>query len=377
MVRIPKVSSELADLLREHKEELLASWRKTVRLMDVARDLETHEINDHVGGLLEELARELEKGGEDSVIEAGGPDPSQIPIIHGEERMSLGFNLEEIVYEYNALRSSIFKLAETYQISMVGTPGHTVNRVLDGAVGMAVKTYSTQQTELNRKQRNEYLAFIVHDLRSPLSAIALAAAVLRRQIPLETDSDELKLLEVIESSARKLEGQTQRILLEDASIRDGVEQKVCCTWVNLHALIEELSLELKPLADQSRVDLQVEMDPSLCGFVDESRAMLIFQNLLSNAIRYTEGGTVTISGAPTPNGVECSVSDTGIGIEKERLAKIFQPGESDCPDGFGLGLPIVKTLMKAHQGTVRVESEVGQGSRFILYFPNPAPDQEP
>ena len=372
-----QVSSELAELVRERKDELLASWRKTVRLLDVAKDLDTFEINDHVGGLLEELAVELEKGGENSVIEDGGPRPlGQIPIIHGKERMDLGFDLEEIVYEYNALRSAILTLAEAHQVSLVGPPGQTLNRVLDSAVGIAVKTYAAQQAELTRRRRHEYLSFIVHDLRSPLSAIALAAAVLRREIDSEQDSDASKLLEIIEANSRKLERQTQKILVEDASIRDESAQTIDCAWINLHQLIENLLKELKPLADRSRVRLEVSMDKDLTGFLDESRASLIFQNLLSNAIRYTEGGTVTISGLRTPEGVQCCVKDTGLGIETHRQKKIFQPGESDDPDGFGLGLPIVKALVKAHQGSIRLESELGQGSSFILNFPNPPDPQQ-
>lgn len=372
MTRIPTLSSDLAGLIRHRKEELLASWRKTVRLLDVAKDLDASEINDHIGGLLEELAQELERGGEDSVIEAGGPEPMrQIPVIHGQERLSLGFDLEEIVYEYNALRSAILNLAETYGVSLVGSPGHTLNRVLDGAVGTAVKAYARQQAELTRKRRHEYLTFVVHDLRSPLSAISLAADVLRRQISCQQGSEEDQTLELIELNARKLERQTQRILMEDAGIRQESEQNLDCAWINLHALVESLLLELKPLAERSRVQFQLTMDPALKGFVDESRVALIFQNLLSNAIRYTHGGTITVTGSRTSTGVQCCVEDNGSGIEMDRLDKIFLAGESDDPDGFGLGLAIVKTLVNAHQGTIQIESQPGQGSRFILHFPDP------
>lgn len=376
MTQPARRSSPLALLLRERREELLASWRKTVRLMDVAKNLEASEINDHIGNLLEELALELERGGEDSVLEAGGPKPmGQIPVIHGKERMVLGFDLEEIVYEYNALRSAIQKLAESYEVSLVGSPGQTLNRVLDGAVGLAVKTYASQQAEFTRERRGEYLAFVVHDLRSPLSAISLAAAMLRREAACARDSDEDKLLEIIEANARKLERQTQRILVEDASIRDQNRQSIQRDWVNLRDLADGLIAELKPLADRTRVRLESEMDANLTAFVDESRATLIFQNLLSNAIRYTEGGTVTLRGTRASDGVECCVEDTGIGMDEERLGKIFEPGESDNPQGFGLGLPIVKSLVKAHQGRIRIESQPGQGSRFFVHFPDPSSEE--
>jgi len=365
-------STSLSRLLRERKEELLVAWRKTVRLMEVARTLDTSQIDDHIGKLLEEMAFELERGGEDSVLEAGGPRSlGQIPRIHGKERLNLGFDLEEIVYEYNALRSAILNLAETHQVSLLGSPGQIVNRVLDTAIGTAVKTYASQQAEETRQRRNEHLAFIVHDLRSPLSAISLAATVLRRQDESLTASEQLELLEIIEANARKLERQTQQILVEDASLRDGGGKVIDCSWVNLHKLVTELVSELKPLGERSRVQLEVSIDQGLKAYVDASRVALIFQNLLSNAIRYTVGGTVTISCARSADGIECCVADTGMGIAPDRLEKIFQRGESDDPDGFGLGLPIVKTLVRAHQGKIRVESRLGEGSRFFISFPHP------
>ncbi len=372
MKDVSKDSCQLAALLRERKDELMASWRRTVRLMEVAKDLEVAEINDHVGGLLDEMALELEREGEDSVIEAGGPEPMrQIPVIHGKERLSLGFDVEEIVYEYNALRSAILKLADTHQVNLVGSPGLTVHRVLDSAVGTAVKTFAAQQAEINRQRRNEHLAFIVHDLRSPLSAISLAASVLRRQAASEMDSEERKLFEIIDANARRLERHTQRILLEDASMRDDTEQNLVCSWVNLYDLIQALVTELKPLADRSQVRLETKIDELLTGFVDETRVTLIFQNLLSNAIRCAEGGLVTISMARASAGVDCCVEDTGIGIEESRLESIFQVGESDDPEGFGLGLPIVKRLVTAHRGSIRVESQLGKGSHFFFDFPDP------
>ena len=74
-------------------------------------------------------------------------------------------------------------------------------------------------------------------------------------------------------------------------------------------------------------------------------------------------------------GVRCSVSDNGIGIAADRLPKIFQSGETDSPAGFGLGLSIVQRLVDAHGGGLTVESEPGQGARFLFEFPDPRKDE--
>lgn len=69
--------------------------------------------------------------------------------------------------------------------------------------------------------------------------------------------------------------------------------------------------------------------------------------------------------------VACRVRDNGVGIDRERLARIFETGETDSPAGFGLGLSIVKRLVEAHGGTLRVESNLGEGASFLFCFPDP------
>ena len=85
------------------------------------------------------------------------------------------------------------------------------------------------------------------------------------------------------------------------------------------------------------------------------------------------GGVVWVSAQRTGSGVACSVTDNGVGIEAERLSKIFASGESDSPAGFGLGLSIVQRLVEAHGGSLSVESEPGQGASFRFDLPDWSP----
>lgn len=363
-------SLQLADLVSQNTDELLKSWRLIVRQLEVARHLETPVLNDHMIDLLGEIVLELKRDCADTLIEAGGPAAlHENPVVHGLERLSLGFNLEEVVAEYNALRSAVINLAEGHSINVTGTPGHTLHRVIDGAVGIAVQTFSRQQAERTRKQRDQHLAFVVHDLRSPLSAVSLAANLLGRQI---TGEDETNLVDVIKRNVRKLEALIDRVLREDEAIRAEDEQQIGAEWVNLHELVSRLIEELKPLAERDKIELCLEMDEALTAYVDAGRAELIFQNLVSNAIRYTAKGRVSVSGKRIEGAVQCSVADNGIGIPHEKLGKIFQAGEGDHLAGFGLGLSIVKRLVEAHRGQVVVFSEEGKGTRFTFDFPNPS-----
>jgi signal transduction histidine kinase len=111
----------------------------------------------------------------------------------------------------------------------------------------------------------------------------------------------------------------------------------------------------------------------LIVFADASLLRRVFQNLISNAIRFSPGGEVIVGAQATvtPGIVECWVSDDGQGIATELLDKVFDKGESggDEGAGSGLGLAIVKTFIEAHDGHVAVDSVIGQGSRFHFTIP--------
>ena len=372
MIKEQSPSLRLAALIVAGAQDLLAEWRGNVRELPIARELSITVLNDHMADLFSLLASELRRESGETLINTDGGFAHQgNPVIHGLDRLDLGFNLEEVVSEYNALRNSVFELAASNGLNITGSPAHSVNRVIDGAIGIAVRAFSAQQAKEIRARRDQYLAFAVHDLRSPLTAVSLAAGLLADQIQPAPGSDEKELLDVLGSGVHKLERLIQRVLEEDAAIRAEGEQNVDASWVELSKLLEGLLEELKPLAVRARVELRVEIPAGLTGFVDVARAELIFQNLISNALRYAPGGLICIRAERTSQGIACSVSDDGAGIEADRLSKIFESGESDSPAGFGLGLAIVQRLVEAHGGSLKVVSELGKGASFLFDFPDP------
>jgi signal transduction histidine kinase len=253
----------------------------------------------------------------------------------------------------------------------------TINRVIDVSIGLAVKTYATQKALEIQQRREEHLAFVAHDLRSPLSAIAMAAKLLERTVPdVVKDERAATLLETMHRNVSRLNSLVVKVVREEANLKAKVDKEVKRQEVKLRALVDVLVSDLSPLADASNLNLINNVPEELTAFVDASMMTLIFQNLISNAIDYTPNGEVIIGAQQVKESgaIECWVSDTGAGIPVDRLEKVFDKLETD-PDkksGMGLGLAIVKQFVEAHGGEVAVDSEPGRGSTFRFTIPDEA-----
>ena len=361
---------ELATLIRRERDTLLAEWRHEVRQLSVAYNLDGPTLNDHIPDLLEELASELEACSGGSMIEG----LKENSVSHGLDRLRLGFDVEEVVAEYNALRGVIQDLVERHDLRLRGAVNRTINRVIDISIGLAVKTYAAQKALEIQRRREEHLTFVAHDLRSPLAAIAMAAKLLKDTLPgVGGDERVAMLMETMHRNVSRLNSLVVKVVQEEANLKTRVNERVERREVSLRELVEALVKDLRPLADASGLKLVNEIPEGLTAFADEGMLSLIFQNLISNAIDYTPNGRVTLGARAGEESaaVECWVADDGAGIPEDRLDKVFDKLETD-PDkksGMGLGLAIVKQFVEAHGGRVCVESEFGRGSTFRFTIP--------
>jgi signal transduction histidine kinase len=135
----------------------------------------------------------------------------------------------------------------------------------------------------------------------------------------------------------------------------------------------------RPVAERKNVDLRLEAEPRMNPlWADPTRIAQLLDNLISNAVKFTpEGGSVTVVVAPRGDSAHLEVRDTGVGIPKDEVDKLFErffrASTSTVAAGTGLGLSIAKSIVEAHRGTISVESEQGEGTTLLVDLPLQAP----
>ena len=363
--------TEMAALIRQQREAVLSSWRKQVKQFPSARNLDTPTLNDHIPQLLDELAAALATTSDGMMPKALAKGTSPV---HGLMRFREGYDIEEVVAEYNILRRCVHDLAKNHGFSLQSGSFHIINDVLDRAIGLAVQTYATERSLELQKRREEYLAFVAHDLRTPLNAVAVAASVLEETFrDGKAREDTEWMLKTLRRNAQQLQELVEKIIQENTNLSTESRIKLEPREFDLWPLVEGLIYDLRPLAKTNGTQLVNEVRHHLVAYADASLLKRVFQNLISNSVRHTAHGKVVL-GARESNSdgaLECWVIDDGAGFSKDKLNKVFDEFESDSANGsgLGLGLAIVKRFIEAHGGRVSVESSEGKGSKIHFTLP--------
>lgn len=228
-------------------------------------------------------------------------------------------------------------------------------------------------TELDKieQMRRDFIANASHELRTPLTVINGFLEIAHTQPDLDPQTRARHLELMVD------QGQRMQNLVDDMLVLtrlESLDYPVREEVLDMHNLLEQVRAEGEALsAGRHKVSLKFN-GPRLKGSQDELRSAI--GNLVSNAVRYTpEGGRITISWFESEQGPCCSVSDTGIGIKPEHIARLTErfyrvdKGRSRETQGTGLGLAIVKHVLARHNAQLRVESEAGKGSTFTVQFP--------
>ncbi len=224
------------------------------------------------------------------------------------------------------------------------------------------------------KMKNEFLANTSHELRTPLNGIIGIAESMLDGATGQLTPEQMHNLAMIVFSGRRLTNLVNDTL--DFSKLKHQELNLDLKAVDIHSMAEVVLTLSQPLAGQKSLQLINQLEPDLPAVkADENRVQQIMYNLVGNAIKFTEEGTVTISATVESNMLAVTVSDTGIGIPADKFDIIFQSFEQvDTSatrdyDGTGLGLSITKQLVELHGGIIRVESIVDKGSDFTFTLP--------
>ena len=222
--------------------------------------------------------------------------------------------------------------------------------------------------------KTTFLSNMSHELRTPLNSVIALSGVLNRRLADKIPADEYSYLEVIERNGKHLLSLINDIL--DISRIESGKEEIEISKFSSGNLISEVVGMIHPQAVQKKIELfqkSGDNDLILQGDVDKCRH--IIQNLVANAVKFTEKGEVEISSIQQENTVVITVRDTGIGISEENLSHIFDEfrqadsGTSRKFGGTGLGLSIAKKYANLLGGTITVKSLLGEGSVFTLTLP--------
>lgn len=225
------------------------------------------------------------------------------------------------------------------------------------------------------KLKDEFINTVSHELRTPLATVNEFASIVLDEIPGKINAEQREYLNIIKGNIDRLTRIVTNLL--DISKIEAKKIAVRKSLVDIVGLVRDTVTMLKANADAKNIALKMLFSqPLLDVYVDPDRITQVFTNLIHNAIKFTpESGTITVEIRAKEEEIECSVSDTGVGISPENIDKIFkrfmQIGRTagGGPKGTGLGLSITKELVQMHGGKIWVESELEKGSKFIFTLP--------
>ena len=230
-----------------------------------------------------------------------------------------------------------------------------------------------------RDTRQEFFANISHELRTPITYLEGYAKVVKERLYTSEEEKE-KYLDIIQEEAVRL----QRLvndLFELAKMEEG-KITLSLEWIDLNEIIRDSVRKMEWKVKEKGLVLHAvygDHIPLVLG--DGLRMEQIMLNMLDNAVRYTEYGSITVSVHTEANVVKLTVEDTGMGIADDEIPLLFErfyrveKSRSRQFGGTGLGLSIAKKLVELQGGDIKVSSRVGVGTRFEIYFPLPDPQE--
>lgn len=319
---------------------------------------------------------------------------------HGETRSAQDFEPEEIVREFfllkqiilSELKPQLLAGSTTEALGYLSLIDLAIDKVMENCFSQYAKRRKQQIDSLHQQifltnqeisrllaEHQDSLDYLIHEIKNPLtSIIGYSDLYLRQQQGQDNNNSTLPNLEHIQQVL--YQGRNILRLINDTlelSAYQKGDLKLRPKEIDVCLLLEDITSSLKPNLEAKQLKLITSCLPQkLVIESDALRIQQIITNLLTNAIRYTKKGKITLSCSQvTPNELEIRIVDTGVGIADNNRDRIFEPyfrsdlSQESVPEGIGLGLAIVAQLVNLLDGKIELYSEVNIGSTFVVKIP--------
>lgn len=231
-----------------------------------------------------------------------------------------------------------------------------------------------QQLQAANASKDKFFSIIAHDLRSPFTALIGLTEAIVEDIDAYSKDRIKSILHRLHESSKQVYTLLTNLLTWSRLQRGLIEHHV--EQVPLNGIVSYIINLFSAAARQKQITLKNQVPAGLSVYADQNMVNTIIRNLISNALKFTgPNGTITVSARQGEKTVEVAVSDTGIGMNQEEMEKIFRidakyskPGTAG-EEGTGLGLILCQELVQKNGGSIRVDSEPGQGTTFTIHLP--------
>ncbi len=277
-----------------------------------------------------------------------------------EKSLSLNRGIEEVEKEYTVPSGKSLFIGITTSLLTDEQGGITGATALVRDLSLIKKLKSDLQEQERLKTIGNLASGIAHEIRNPLNALRLCIEKLKREEKEETN----ELLPIITDEIGRIEKTVEDFLNFTRPFKFRLKE------VKLNHILDETVslLEEKALKKHIVMKKEFEIIPEIDG--DESELRKVFMNIIGNSIdAVVDGGEIIIQTKSNREIVEVNVRDTGVGISKEDIKRIFDPYFSKKKGGTGLGMSTAKRIVGGHGGKIRISSEVGKGTEVVIRFP--------
>jgi signal transduction histidine kinase len=370
----------LADFIRAHIDPIVEEWVKFAQTRTPASESMTRlALQDHIVELLTFIADDLETTQTHTeqvekshgLGAADGGFTRSAAEIHAALRLSDGFNIDQMVSEYRALRASVVKqwTGANPALSMTDLEDVTrFNEAIDQAMAESVAEYTT----MINHSRDLFLGVLGHDLRNPIGAVLMAA---RRMVKSGAANNTQNVM--AEHIEKTMERATSILddLLELTRSAFGSEIPLRRTDMDLGVLGSQIVEEMRSMSELRQIEISTSGATS--GEWDEARLGQVFSNLIGNAVQYSPlGSTIDVNIVGEAEQVLVSVHNHGEPIPHGEQKSIFKaltrgadPAAKTHTANLGLGLFITHKIVTAHGGTILLHSAVEEGTTFTIVLP--------